>query len=178
MNRGVRFFMTHLRFIHLHFLSEVTNLCWSLIPGSKRIHSGCLAAWGALWLCTCWCLRTATCADTPREKISHIVMATETKPAIVFRFGNFIRTIWRPIPHWRRTESAGGRGSFKVSGENWALVPNVCLHWCKGCLRRPRLLPPTRQGTPHLTQLLCFALGLTCESPWRCRWWECSSPGP
>lgn len=170
--------MTHLRFIHLHFLSEVTNLCWSLIPGSKRIHSGCLAAWGALWLCTCWCLRTATCADTPREKIGHIVMATETKPAIVFRFGNFIRTIWRPIPHWRRTESAGGRGSFKVSGENWALVPNVCLHWCKGCLRRPRLLPPTRQGTPHLTQLLCFALGLTCESPWRCRWWECSSPGP
>lgn len=31
---------------------------------------------------------------------------------------------------------------------------------------------------PHLTQLLCFALGLTCESAWRCSWWECSSPGP
>lgn len=145
--------MTHLQFVHLHFLSELTNLRWSLILGSERLRSGCLAAWAALRLCTCWCLQTATCADTRPEKISCLVMATETKPAIVFSFGNFIKEIWRHIPHWRRTESAGCRGRFKVSGENWALVPNVCLRWCKGW---PRLLPPDKETPPpHTTPLLC-----------------------
>lgn len=55
---------------------------------------------------------------------------------VVFKFGTFTGTISKHIPHWRRTETAGGRGRYQITGENWVLVPNLCLHWGKGYLHR------------------------------------------
>lgn len=74
------------------------------------------------------------CCYSDKTFFIHICMYMYA--AVVFKFGKYRWTISKLIPHWRSTESTLSRGWRLVSGENWSLVPSLCLHWGKGQLHR------------------------------------------